>query len=281
MLTAAYLNSVAVSAHDLDDGHRGAIGHPGSAVVPAVLAEIEHTGADVDPLAAIAFGYEAGVRLAEQRTPGSFERTATGRWASWAAAAVSCFVSGDDADTLAAALAHAGSLAPQLAPPDPRSTDGLKEGTPWAVVAGLVAARLARSGLPAPLHLLERHRAYDDEGLAALAPRPPGAITETYFKRYACCRWIHPVLDCLFALDAAEPLDPEEIDVIEVLTFERSLRLGNAVAPATLEDAHYSFPFCIGLALTAGPEALLPIAPAALASVPARRLATKVRLTFD
>ncbi|MFC6018389.1 MmgE/PrpD family protein [Plantactinospora solaniradicis] len=56
VLAAAYLNSVAVSAHDLDDGHRGAIGRPGGAVMPAVLAELESTGSAVNALDAIAFG---------------------------------------------------------------------------------------------------------------------------------------------------------------------------------------------------------------------------------
>ncbi|MFD0745888.1 MmgE/PrpD family protein [Phytohabitans flavus] len=197
VLAAAYLNSVAVSAHDLDDGHRGAIGHPGGAVMPAVLAELELTGSTVDPLEAVAVGYEAALRIAQARDPARFERTATGRWGSYAAAAASWFVHGDPPATLAHALAHAGSLAPQLAPPDPRAVDGIKEGTPWAVVAGLMAARLARARVPGPLYLLEREDAYGPGDLDRIAARHPGTVTESYFKRYACCRWIHPVLDRL------------------------------------------------------------------------------------
>ncbi|MCQ0021125.1 MmgE/PrpD family protein [Actinomadura madurae] len=60
-LQAAFLNSVAVSAHDLDDGHRAAAGHPGEAVIPVVIAEAESQGLpDVDVLHAIVAGYEAG-----------------------------------------------------------------------------------------------------------------------------------------------------------------------------------------------------------------------------
>jgi 2-methylcitrate dehydratase PrpD len=283
-LAAAYLNSVSVSAHDLDDGHRGAIGHPGGAVIPAVLAELEAAGpaaAGADPLDAIVVGYEAAVRIAEARDPTRFQRTATGRWASFATAAASCFLHGDPAETLAHALAHAGSLAPQLSPPDPRAVDGLKEGTPWAVVAGLVAARLARAGIPGPTYLLERHAAYPAGSLAGIRARHPGAITGTYFKRYACCRWIHPVLDCLFALPPAQCPDPREITAVEVLTFERSLRLSNRPAPATLEEAHYSFPFCTGLALTAGADAFLPIAAGALRSRAAVALARRVTLAVE
>jgi 2-methylcitrate dehydratase PrpD len=275
-LTAAYLNSVAVSAHDLDDGHRGAVGHPGGAVIPALLASLESVESTGDILSAIAVGYEAAVRIAEARDLSRVECTATGRWAGYAAAAVSWFVHGDEPETLVHALAHAGSLAPQLSPPDPRGDDGLKEGTPWATVAGLVAARLARSGIPGPTYLLERHTEFRPEDLPRIAARHPGAITQTYFKRYACCRWIHPALDCLFALHETEPVDPAAIVAIEVATFERSLRLSNRPAPLSIEDAHYSFPFCLGLAATGGPDAFLPIRGEALTSPAALRVAGRV-----
>jgi 2-methylcitrate dehydratase PrpD len=281
VLTAAYLNSLAVSAHDLDDGHRGAMGHPGGAVIPAVLAELELAESTVDVLGAIVFGYEAALRVAEARDPARFERSATGRWASLAAAAVSCFVHGDPTETLAHALAHAGSLAPQLSPPDPRAVDGLKEGTPWAVVAGLAAARLARSGIPGPTYLLERHTAFGPGGLARIGARHPGAILQTYFKRYACCRWIHPALDCLFRLADAEPLDPAGIESVSVVTFGRSLRLSNRPVPASLEEAHYSFPFCVGLAISEGAAAFLPLRGGALGSPGAHALARRVSLSTD
>jgi 2-methylcitrate dehydratase PrpD len=277
-LTAAYLNSVAVSAHDLDDGHRGAVGHPGGAVIPAVLTELELSGATVDLLGAVVVGYEAAVRIAEARDLARVDCTATGRWAGVAAAAASWFVHGDRPETLVHALAHAGSLAPQLSPPDPRAVDGVKEGTPWATVTGLIAARLARSGIPGPVYLLERHREYGPANLPQVSARHPGAITQTYFKRYACCRWIHPALDCLFALHEAEPVDPDAIVAIEVATFERSLRLSNRPMPLSIEDAHYSFPFCLGLAATGGPDAFLPIRDTALTSAPALRVADRVTL---
>ncbi len=174
-LTAAYLNSVAVSAHDLDDGHRGAVGHPGEAVVPAVIAEYEASGGVADPLNAIVVGYEAGLRLAELRNSAGLPTTATGRWAGFASAAASCYLAGDDEVTLASALSIAGALAPQLAPPDPRRVDGLKEGTPWGVISGLMAARLARAGLPAPTYLLERHPDFDSAALADLRAGPCGS----------------------------------------------------------------------------------------------------------
>lgn len=276
LLEAAYLNSVAVSGHDLDDGNRNAVGHPGGAVVPAVLALAEYLGYDGDLLKPIVVGYEAGVRMAEARVVDHVPTMATGRWAPFAVAAAAGIMTGQDASTLAQAMAHAGSLAPQLVHPDLRGTDGLKEGTPWAVVAGLMGHRLANSGIPGPTYLMERQPEYIDALLTLDSSR--SAISDTYFKRYACCRWIHPAMDILFDILQTEQLEPETIEVIEVLTFARSLTLSNDPHPTTLEAAHYSFPFCVALAVCAGPTAFLPITTASLERDDVSRLADKVRV---
>lgn len=276
-LLAAYLNSVAVSADDLDDGNRAAMGHPGAAVVPAVLVEAELAGGG-DLLGAIVVGYEAGVRFAAARRAADLPTLATGRWAGVAAAAASCWLAGDDAGTTAAALAHAASLSPQLIAPDPRRTDALKEGIPWGVVAGLVAVRLARAGIAAPTYLLERHPDVDRPDAVRVGDF---AIGQTYFKRYACCRWIHPVIDALTALHSARPIDPATVDRVEITTFARSLTLSNKTRPGTLEDAHYSFPFCTALALLRGPSAFLPLTERFLRDRAVLRLAKTVTLSAD
>lgn len=280
-LLAAYLNSLAVSADDLDDGNRGAAGHPGGAVIPAVLAEIEAGELwDADILGAIVVGYEAGVRIARARSARRLATLATGRWAGFAAAAASCWLAGDGGEVLAAALAHAGSLAPQLVAPDARRPDGLKEGTPWGVVAGLSAARLARAGIDAPTYLLEVHPDFEPPAVDSVPGGAP-AIEQTYFKRYACCRWIHPVIDALTALHSTEPLDISGIDRIDVVTFSRGLTLTNHPQPRSLEEAHYSFPFCAALSLVRGAEALLPITPDSLADERVLGLAARVSLRAD
>ncbi|WP_412517386.1 MmgE/PrpD family protein [Actinomadura madurae] len=281
-LQAAFLNSVAVSAHDLDDGHRAAAGHPGEAVVPAVIAEAESQGLpDVDVLHAIVVGYEAGVRIAAARDTSALTTLATGRWAGFAAAAVSCWIAGDDPGTAAAALAHAGSLSPQLIAPDPRRVDGLKEATPWGVTAGLAAARLARAGIPAPTYLLEAHPDFRPERLGAVRVDHEAAILGTYFKRYSCCRWIHPVIDGLSAIRARRKLRIDTVEQIEILTFGRSLTLSNVVRPQTTEEAHYSFPFCAALSLVRGPSALLPISASSLHDAQVIELADRVVVRAD
>lgn len=276
LLEAAYLNSVAVSAHDLDDGNRKAVGHPGGAVIPAVLALAESLGYEGDLLVPIIVGYEAGVRIAEARAIEHVPTVSTGRWAPFAVAAAAGIMTGQDAPALAKSMAHAGSLAPQLVQIDPLGTDGLKEGTPWGVVAGIIGHRLAVAGIPAPTYLMERQPDFGPN--ASIGAGRNAVIRDTYFKKYACCRWIHPALDIIFEILQSEKLDPETIESIDVLTFRRGLTLSNDPHPLTLESAHYSFPFCIALALCAGPEAFLPISASSLAREDVKRLADKVRL---
>lgn len=281
-LLAAYLNSVAVSADDLDDGNRAAMGHPAAAVVPAVLVEAELAGAGADDLlGAIVAGYEAGVRVAAARHLADLPTLATGRWAGVAAGAASCWLARDDAHTTAAALAHAASLSPQLVAPDQRRTDAIKEGTPWGVVVGLVAARLARAGIAAPTYLLERNPDIDQSRIGTVRVGEELAIEQTYFKRYACCRWIHPVIDALTALHSTRPIDTAAVERVEITTFARGLTLSNRTRPRSLEDAHYSFPFCAALALLRGPEAFLPLTERYLHDRAVLRLADAVTLAAD
>src|SRR5262249_31681134 len=70
---AGFHNALLSARLDLDDGHRLARGHPGAAVIPAVLAEADRRAAagraddDAAILAAIVAGYEIGLRIAGAR----------------------------------------------------------------------------------------------------------------------------------------------------------------------------------------------------------------------
>ena len=65
---AALANAASASALDLDDGHRGAAGHPGASIIPAVFAVAQEVGAsDGDIQAAIIIGYEIACRVGAAR----------------------------------------------------------------------------------------------------------------------------------------------------------------------------------------------------------------------
>lgn len=283
VIGAAWANSAAASALDLDDGHRMARGHPGAAVIPAAFAVANETGSSLeDMLSAIVIGYEIGVIIAAART--SYGNSGT--WAAYAVVATAAALRRTDADTLEHALAIAGESAPnQLfssAPtprdPAPEGSD-VKEGIPWSVVTGLDALGLAEAGYTGPRNILDSRRHYDFAEDLSLGTSLH--IRHTYFKLYACCRHVRAPLDAFLELINRHGIKPEEIEAIEVETTSGALRISNRVRPSNLTDVQYSIPYCLALAAIAGPPALLPLTREALSQDGVSLLANRVRLILN
>ncbi|MCW5591367.1 MAG: MmgE/PrpD family protein [Burkholderiales bacterium] len=284
---AAFANSFAASALDLDDGHRRSRGHPGAAVIPAVFAEadrLESAGEgrdDDDIVHAIVAGYEACIRVASSK--GFYART--GYWGGHGAAAGVAALRGLPADVMAQALAIAGETSPQMltttaGPPWPQPIGSdVKEGVPWSVANGVVAVGLAQAGFEGPLDMLDHEPFFDAE--AILAPRNTLAIRETYTKFYSCCRHLHAPVDALLAVMAAHRLSAAEITAIEVGAYSGALRISNRIDPANLVDVQYSIPYCLGLAAVRGAGALLPLEEGCLRDRDAAAIAARVRLSID
>jgi 2-methylcitrate dehydratase PrpD len=278
---AAFVNAAAACSLDLDDGHRAAAGHPGAAVIPAVFAALDTTAADTGrALTAIAVGYEIGVRISSARDLKNVPTTNTGLWGGQAAAAAVGVLRNLPPEQIAQAIAIAGQTAPgQSATAYTRFRgNSVKEGIPWAAANGLLACSLAANGFTGPIDILDEPRSFAPgtllDGLGT-----QWHITGTYFKPYSCCRWNHAPIDALLGLMEQHALRAEDIVAIDVDTFGRALTLGNEVAPATLEGAQYSIPFCLGVAATRGAPALLPLREDSLADRAAIELSSKVTLS--
>jgi 2-methylcitrate dehydratase PrpD len=263
---AAFVNAAFASMLDLDDGHRGASGHPGAAVIPAVIATAEANGADAERvLKAIAVGYEIGVRIAGARDVGTLHTFDSGLWCGQAAAAAAGSVRGLDAERLANAIAIAGTTAPgQTATAYTKLMgNNVKEGIPFATALGLVAVELAAAGFTGPIDFLNEERRYD----RAILTADLGScwlIETTYFKPYGCCRWAHAAIDALLDIMSTDHVIADEITEVRVDTFAQALWLNNDLAPPTLEAAQYSVPFCLAAAAIHGGAALLPLETALL-----------------
>lgn len=284
---AAFANSFAAAALDLDDGHRLSRGHPGSAVIPAVFAEADRLQAAGQPvedgniLHAIVVGYEVSVRIASARS--FYART--GYWGGYGAAAGVATLRGVNTDTFAAALAIAGETSPQMltttagpAWPQPDGSD-VKEGVPWSSANGFVAVGLAEAGLLGPLDMLDHEPFFD--GAAILAPRPTLAIEQVYTKFYCCCRHVHAPIDALLALMSADGIAAREIAAIEVHSHRGALRIANRVDPRHLADVQYSIPYCLALVALRGAGVLLPLTESSLHDREAKDLASRVVLSID
>ena len=284
---AAMANSCAASALDLDDGHRRAGGHPGAAIVPAVLAVGPTAGVSAgasgqDLIAAIAAGYEVGVRVAAARDFKRLDTLSTGRWCAYGTVAAAGLLGRDDPATLAQAFAIAGVLSPGLSAAGYSTVMGnqAKEGIPWAVMTGLTALELARRGFTGPLDILD-HADYFDAAAITAGLGTGSQLNSVYFKPYACCRWIHSALDAIIRLAKDHQLAADDIHSLDVFTFERTLRLNNYADPATLEGAQYSLPFCLAVAAVGGAEALMPLSPDWLHRPEIVALARRVNLHLD
>ena len=280
---ATFVNAACACSLDLDDGHRAASGHPGAAIIPGVLSLLGSPSLDGQrALAAIAIGYEIGVRMSAARDLRSVPTVNSGLWSGQAVAAAVGWLRGLSRGQIAHAISIAGTTAPsQSATPYTRFRgNSVKEGIPWGAANGILAVDLAKQGFTGPVDILDSSERYDRarllEGLGT-----SWLINSTYFKPYSCCRWIHGPIDALLTLLKDHDICPEAIIDIDVETFGRSLTLSNEVAPGTLEGAQYSLPFCLGVAATSGAAALLPLSNGSLTDQRAIEIAGRVRMTVN
>jgi len=280
---AALVNSASASALDLDDGHRAASGHPGAAIIPAVLATAAvHSCKPERILPAIVLGYEVAVRAAAARDFSALTTLVSGPWVGYGVVAASAWLRGLAGSTIEQALAIAGASAPNLAAIAYSKVMGnhIKEGIPWATASALAAVDFAVEEFTGPADLLDNEAIFDRRTL--LDGLGGGwAIQGIYFKPYGCCRWAHGAIDAALALQAEFGFAVDDIRSIEIDAFTWALRLNNEAAPKTEESAQYSVPFCTALALTRGSDALIEIGTEALADPATTALAAKITLAVD
>lgn len=283
---AAFANSASVCALDFDDGHRAARGHPGAAVIPAVLASCADRAIDPDEfVAAIVAGYETAIRIAAAQNPENIKSRQSGLWAGYGAVAAAGSINRTGRDRLANALAINGVWAPNQAANGSSGYSKLtgnhaKEGIPWSVVTGLTALELAENGFTGPEDILD-HASYFDRDRIKNGLGLTWEILGTYFKPYSCCRYIHPAIDATLDLMQSRRLQPKDVLSIAVHTFQWAQRLQNKVSPKTLVEAQYSLPFCLAAAVRHGASALAPIDEQLLDDREICSLAGRVTFTVD
>lgn len=273
---AAMSNAAAASALDIDDGHRGAGGHPGAGIISSVLSVAQAIGSTDDQIFdALALGYDVGLRVATSRPTPTIDTYFSCRWLTYGVAAAAGRLLGLDEARMAHAMAIAGAEGPIVYPSATSRYQGstVKEGIPPAVVVGLTGAFRARAGATGPRDLLDR----DDRFVRTIVTGGLGEhwwLEDCYLKPYACCRYMHAAVDAIAVL--RKPGRP--VVNLRVETFPRSLGLANERAPTTLEGAQYSFYFSCALAALHGASALQPVDPAMLINPDVLELSNRVEL---
>ncbi|MFB6070149.1 MAG: MmgE/PrpD family protein [Halanaeroarchaeum sp.] len=256
---AALVNGTTAHALDVDDGHRTASAHPGSAVVPAALGVAEREGASgEDLITAVAVGYEAMLTTASavqtsHRERGFHATATTGCFG--AAAAVASLLDLDERRS-AHALGLAGTQAGGLFEFLEKGSMAKRFHPGRAAMAGVLAGDLAAVGFDGPDTIIEGEDGFatafaDDYDFAPYDDLgDPWAVTERYLKPYPSCRHAHAPIEAAFEL-RNRGVEPAAIDEVRVETY-RSAAHHDKQAVETLLDAQMSIPFAVAVALATG-----------------------------
>jgi 2-methylcitrate dehydratase PrpD len=271
---AIYLNACSASYLDMDDGHRRAQGHPGSAIIPAAMTMASHLNCSGKTfLESVVCGYEIAVRSALAMRASGGPRKGSGAWVTPGVAAAIAKLMNLSPMQVRNAIAFAEFYAPQV--PQDRSTSQpsfIKEAIPWGAYTGHMAALLAAHGMSAMPPILS---APDINDLGETFE-----IESVYFKRYAACRFIHPVLDGLQKMKEETKTAWRDIDRIHIRTFEKGLLLGT-LDPLNPVAAGYSFPFAVASYLYNGRLGAEEISGNSLFNDQIRRLSRRIEMIED
>lgn len=265
---AALANGVAAHGLEMDDVENRSSLHPGVVVFPAALALAEQIGSSpADFYAAVVAGYEVTLRVGAALNPASaYERGfhPTAICGTLGAAAASARLLCLSAEQTNMALGIAGSMAAGSMAylHDGAWTKRLHPG--WACHAGIMAARLAAAGFVGPSAILESRYGFlaayssaSDVAKLARSTHDDFAILDVSIKPYACCRYMHGPIDCLFEIMRTHAPNLERIAHVRcgVLTGGRGLiadpieqkRHANSIV-----EAQFSMPFGAAIALITG-----------------------------
>jgi 2-methylcitrate dehydratase PrpD len=283
---AALVNALPIAAEQNQDGHRPARGHPGSHVVPAVLAVAEAAGASgAATLSAVLAGYEVGVRVGITMggTPPGVHDIAT--WGTvGAAAGVAHLISGGDGAAVAAAVDLAAGT------PVLPSAEVVFSGASGQLLllglgahSGVVWGQAATAGLRPLPGALERHFLRWSVAPGAGPPRAPDGeqqewtILEGYLKRHPTCAHLHGVQDAVEDLAARRPFAAEGIAGVEVRTYPQAA-VFDAPRPANDLAARFSIPWAVAAGLCGSGDSF---AAEALADPRLQELAARVSVVAD
>ncbi|MCR0985763.1 MmgE/PrpD family protein [Roseomonas populi] len=259
---AAAANAAISHFWEFDDSHRAAMMHPGITVWPAVLALAQaRSGVTVaDMRAAVAAGYEAGLRLgAHLGKAHAATNHVTATAGTFGAAAATARLLRLDAAATLSALGHAGTQAAGLWQ---FLEDGATEAKPVhpaiAVRNGVTAALLAEAGIPGAPRVLEGGRGMlaawklIPEPSASLVPEGAPMILTATIKGWPVCGQMHSLLDAAQDLMRKATLRVEEIAAVTVEAPQALLDVAGLRRPTNAGDAKFSTNFCVALLLSGG-----------------------------
>ncbi len=278
---SALAGGMTIDSIDSHDGHVLTKGHAGAALLPGLLALIDASGRPItghELLTLLALGYEVAIRAGISLHSTAPDYHTSGAWNALGVVAMAGRLWGLDENRLRHALGIAEYHGPRSQMM--RCIDHptmLKDGSGWGAMTGVSGAYLAASGFTgAPALTVEEDDVrgiWDDLG-------ERWRILEMYFKPYPVCRWGQPAIEAALQVRREHGIAPEEIAAIEVFTFHEATRLDQH-EPTTTEEAQYSLPFPVAVALVRGGLVPSDITEEALADETVIAISRKTRLVDD
>jgi len=260
LLDAAYIAGSAGHGIELDDGYRQGSVHPGTVVIPAVLALGYDAGVSGRAaLEAAVIGYETVIAVARACHPDLRQRGfhPTGTTGVFGAAAASARMLGLSPVQISNTLGIAASSAAGLFAFINGGADIKRLHAGHAAREGLQAALQAQNGIEGPSHVLEARDgfaqayAFGRDGKARnieLPPAVPFGITDCYVKPYACCRHIQPAVEALIDLMNENGLSENDIRDVKVDTYSIAAEHAHT-GWQDYASAQLSFPYIMALGM--------------------------------
>lgn len=243
---AAAAMAHASNAFDIDDGHNTIRAHPGTSFIGGLLAAAYEKNTPYwEFLSALTVSYEATIRFGKAVMDFYDFPHSSGTFGAFGTAAGVGRILGLSPQKLNNALSVADFNAPLV--PGSRSVEYPsmnKDGVPFGVMAGMLALEATLSGFSGNKNLLEAEpysSLLDDLG-------ENYEIMNLYFKPYPCCRWAHPAIDAVLCLVEEHKISADDIENVQILTFEGATRLCKA-PPKSTDEAQYNIAYPIAAAI--------------------------------
>lgn len=260
--SASLTNGTMGHGFELDDIYYGGGIHPGTVVIPAMLAMGERQRADGrSALAAVVLGYEAMGRVgATARHMIQWGMHPTGCNGVFGAAAAAGKMLGLNAGQVLNAFGIAASMASGISEfsQDPEGTMVKRLHGGWPAHGGITAALLAAKGFTGPSTALEGKYGYCRVFSGTEGPDLPRltvdlgqdfVISHRWVKPYACCGRIHATMDAVLEFKKQYNVAPQEIERVIVGVGNKALEQNSTRGPKSIMAAQYSIPYTTALAL--------------------------------
>lgn len=262
---AVFVYSIMARYADLDDGYSCAMGHPGSSIVPLALSLSEYLrSSGKDFLVAIVVAYDVYYRIGVALNPYMYRQKgidATGICGAAACAATASKLLGLTTEQIKNAIGLATLNAGGLIEYQNDGSSGKLFCGATAAVMALRATRLAQYSFLGPDKIFEGKnglfRAFGKDSSQTNIENLSATlginykISDVYFKRYACMRGLHAILDGILIMKDKYSLILHDITSIEIVTSSFVGRLSNPY-PQTIVAAQNSLEFCVAILLKYG-----------------------------